>query len=203
MPMPPAAVRPDPVAAPRRAASSTAEQPGIARWAVGAVIAVIGVAAWLFLHHRAPVSSPPPQPQAAAPVPDAGTTSPGAAPAAAPVAVAPAPKTVPARPMSGASPAGTAGVRHEELPRVPDHAAATIHGRFNVLVHVTVSPGGEVTDSRFESAGPSAYFGRLSLNAARHWTFAPAAESRDWTIAFQYSREGVTAHAQPLNGTTR
>lgn len=195
--------RPPPPAQGNPAPSAPTPEPAVspssrsARRGVPIAIALGGLAAWFFLHRHAPAPQHEPRPPAAPAIPDAGAVSPGAATPAAPVAaVAQAPHPAPVAPAGG--------VRHEELPRVPDHAAATIHGRFNVVVRVSVNPNGEVSDSRFESAGPSAYFGRLSMNAARRWTFARAAEpARDWVITFQYSREGVTARAQPANDNGR
>lgn len=134
--------------------------------------------------------------------PPAASLTPSAAGAAAPAPVRPvSPSTsqAPPAPSTGSESSGTGGVRHEELPRVPQSSLATIHGHFEVIVRVAVNDDGQVADASLEHAGPSAYFARLSLQAARGWRFehAPAAGARDWRLVFQYSRDGVTAQARP------
>jgi TonB family protein len=88
-------------------------------------------------------------------------------------------------------------VLHEEIPKVPQSARATIHGHVKVAVRVTVDRSGKVVRDTFESAGSSKYFNRLASQAARKWKFAAAdAEgSREWLLRFEFGRDGTTAHA--------
>jgi len=136
--------------------------------------------------HSAPVASepsperasPPPSPERLA-QPQAGT---GAA-----VAVAPA--SMPHEP---------AAVLHEEMPVIAKSATDTIHGHFDVTVHVTVNSAGNVVDERLEDAGPSKYFARRATEAAQKWKFAPGEphSSREWLLRFEFSRDGTAAHAE-------
>jgi len=95
-------------------------------------------------------------------------------------------------------PANTSSaVLHEEIPRVPQSARATIQGRVRVAVRVTVDRSGNVVRDRFENAGPSRYFNRLASEAARKWKFTSADNegSREWLLRFEFGRDGTTVHA--------
>ena len=74
-----------------------------------------------------------------------------------------------------ASAAGLAkgAVAHQVLPNVPQSARDTIQGTVRVRVKVAVDPSGNVTDATFDSPGPSKYFARLAMQAARDWKFTP------------------------------
>ena len=85
-------------------------------------------------------------------------------------------------PASGAAPA----VVHQVLPDVPRSASNTIHGHVRVGVKVMVDASGNVTHASLESAGPSRYFARLALEAAREWKFTPA--SSEWILHFAFGR---------------
>jgi TonB family protein len=52
-----------------------------------------------------------------------------------------------------------------------------------------VDSSGNVAEARLE-AGGSPYFGRLALEAARQWQFAPVegAGQRKWTLRFEIMR---------------
>jgi TonB family protein len=86
---------------------------------------------------------------------------------------------------------------HEEIPKVPRSALATIHGRVKVAVRVTVDASGTVVNDTLTDPGPSKYFARVAAQAARKWKFSPAAgkASRQWLVRFEFSRGGTTAHA--------
>jgi len=131
-------------------------------------------------------------PAASAPTPAAAP----AAPATAPAATTPAATASPA-PPPGAS---NSGVLHEELPVIAHSARESVHGRFNVLVRVVVNRSGAVVDESFDDTGPSRYFARQSALAARQWRFVPSDEHgpRLWLLRFEYSRDQVTAHAEPV-----
>jgi TonB family protein len=87
-------------------------------------------------------------------------------------------------------------VIHEEIPKVPKSARATIHGHVKVAVRVSVDRSGNVVRDRFENAGPSRYFNHLASEAARKWKFAADNEdSREWLLRFEFGRDGTTVHA--------
>src|SRR5690606_25112814 len=67
---------------------------------------------------------------------------------------------------------------HRVVPDVPDSARRTIRGRVRVSVRVIVEKEGTVFAALAEEPGPSRYFERLAIEAAKQWTFAPA-ESDD------------------------
>jgi TonB family protein len=72
------------------------------------------------------------------------------------------------------------------LPDIPALARNTVHGVATVVVRVAVDPSGNVTEATQEGSG-SRYFGRLALEAARQWQFAPAtgAGPRKWVLRFE------------------
>jgi outer membrane biosynthesis protein TonB len=58
-----------------------------------------------------------------------------------------------------------------------------------------------VTDAKFVTIGPSKYFSRLSMEAARQWKFkAPVANGQagrsQWTLLFEFQRGGTQAVPQ-------
>jgi TonB family protein len=79
------------------------------------------------------------------------------------------------------------------LPDVPQSARDTIRGTVRVAVRVAVDPSGGVVEARFDSPGPSKYFARLAIAAARRWEFDPARiEDRyvpsEWILRFEFQR---------------
>jgi TonB family protein len=96
-------------------------------------------------------------------------------------------------PSHDASAAGR--VLRRVLPDVPRAASNTIWGTVRVGVRVHVDASGNVTLAELQSAGPSRYFARLSLGAARKWRFAaPAQNGRPvasvWLLNFDYKHDG-------------
>jgi TonB family protein len=89
---------------------------------------------------------------------------------------------------------------HEEIPNVPKSALQTIHGHVKVAVRVLIDKEGKVTAVLVDQAGPSRYFERLSVEAARKWTFPPDDEQavRLKLVRFQFTRTGTTAQATAL-----
>jgi TonB family protein len=87
-------------------------------------------------------------------------------------------------------------VRERVLPPVPESARQTIQGKVRVKVAVTVDPQGQVSAAELRSPGPSRYFARLALEAARQWKFQPVEvngqpqESR-WLIEFRFGRSST------------
>jgi TonB family protein len=110
-----------------------------------------------------------------------------------------APEATP--PPAPAEPAGTGvSTPGAVLKRVPPNpspsAQRTIHGTIKVRVKVDVDPSGNVTGAKFLTAGPSQYFARLSMEAARQWKFKPPVSQgqtvpSEWTLLFEFSRGGT------------
>jgi TonB family protein len=88
----------------------------------------------------------------------------------------------------------------EVIPDTPRSALQTIRGTIKVSIRVTVDNHGRVLTASSHERGPSRYFERLSLEAARKWTFTPAdtAEPRSMLLQFHFTRDGATASAGPL-----
>jgi TonB family protein len=132
----------------------------------------------------------------------------GAVPSAATFAQ-PTPTAEPV-PSSGAKPAPAAKVTaqspqqaivREVLPKVPKSARDTIQGTIRVRVRVSLDEAGSVVGARFDSAGPSKYFARLSMQAAQGWKFvAPQAgganPAKEWLLRFEFRRDST--HVIPI-----
>jgi TonB family protein len=133
-----------------------------------------------------------------------------AAPPAAPAAVATQQPAAPSSATPLASPAAASPTRsrapdavavvHAEMPDVPARARQTIHGRIRVSVRAIVNSDGRVDATLAEQPGPSRYFERLAIEAARKWTFAPAPTlaRRVALLRFEFTRAGATGHAASL-----
>ena len=95
--------------------------------------------------------------------------------------------------------ARSAAVR-EVLPDVPQRARRTIRGNVKVSIRVIVEQDGTVFAALVEHRGPSRYFERLAIDAAKKWTFPPADHSaqRLMLVSFAFNRDGTTAEAVPL-----
>jgi hypothetical protein len=113
------------------------------------------------------------------------------------VAAAIAPQNPPAHRPELATPVPS--VIHAQLPNVPRKALGTIHGHFAIVVLVVVDHSGSVVSGLLKNTGPSAYFARLTREAAKQWTFAPTDEpgTREWLLRFEFTRSGVTGEATP------
>jgi TonB family protein len=85
------------------------------------------------------------------------------------------------------------------MPQVSPSARRTIQGTIKVRVRVDVDAAGNVVKAKLESAGPSKYFSRVAMEAAREWKFDPAgrgeSDTREWKLQFAFSRAktGVSA----------
>ena len=79
------------------------------------------------------------------------------------------------------------------LPEIPAAARRTINGTATVVVRVTVNASGDVTDAA-AAPGGSRFFGKLAVDAARKWQFAPDAsgEPRKWSLRFAITRAETT-----------
>src|SRR5262245_46220850 len=63
---------------------------------------------------------------------------------------------------------------NEVIPNVPQGARDTIRGTIRVSVRVIVDAEGKVLAATADDGGPSRYFERLAIRAAKNWTFTPA-----------------------------
>jgi TonB family protein len=88
-------------------------------------------------------------------------------------------------------------VLHQQLPSVSRSAQTSIRGHFKVSVRVNVDRTGNVTSAVLQDPGPSKYFGRVSVDAAKQWKFSPTDSGRVWLLEFAFSREKITAQASP------
>ena len=86
---------------------------------------------------------------------------------------------------------------HEVIPEVPRRARRTIHGHIEVWVRVIVDPDGSVLAAVADRLGPSRYFRRLAVEAAKDWKFPPVAtpSRRLMQVRFDFTRDGTTARA--------
>ncbi len=91
------------------------------------------------------------------------------------------------------------GVVRRVMPQVSPSARRTIQGKIKVRVKVDVDAAGNVEKAKIESAGPSKYFSRVALEAARGWKFSPArageSGAREWKLQFAFSRARTEASA--------
>jgi TonB family protein len=150
----------------------------VAAAACGVVLAVALAAPKFLSRTEDAVPARPQQPAAAAPAP-------------VPAAVeekAPAPVTAPGE------------VVDRVLPDVPQKAQQTIRGQVRVGVRVQADASGSVTGAKIESSGPSRYFAKLALDAARQWRFVPAkvdgrAIPSEWVLRFTFERDGTDVAA--------
>ena len=205
-------------AAPSSALPEASTSPRIARgkkqsrkwFYVIVVVAAVVIAAVLIVRPKPPRSSSEAQP-----------TQPESASLPAPAKPSPAvgeqtesgssngpPASAPEGPPSeGGSnePMSTTGARDDVLqrvvPKVAPGARRTITGTVRVLVRVNVDVAGNVTEARLQSAGPSKYFARISLDAARGWKFKPAVANgrpaaSQWTLRFGFNRRATDVVAQ-------
>ncbi len=151
--------------------------------ATGAVLLVL--LAWLGLRALGHHSLSTPQDASLAQAPASTATPPASvAPSAQPARGAPATSAVPS-------------VLRQQLPAVPRNAQASIHGHFKVSVRVNVDRTGNVVAAAVQDAGPSKYFARLAVDAAKQWKFSPTDSARVWILQFAFSREKITAQAIP------
>ena len=151
---------------------------------VAVVLGAIGVSIFRTEPTPAPVASQSPVPEPA------------------PREVAPVVETKPVEPEVQTQPAvvSPSSSVNEVVPDVPLSARQTISGTIRVSVRVIVAKDGTVIAATADEPGPSRYFERLSLEAARQWTFAPAdsEKQRVVMVRFYFKRSGTTARASPL-----
>jgi TonB family protein len=92
-------------------------------------------------------------------------------------------------------------VLHEVIPEVSGEARNTINGTVKVKVRVAVDMQGRVLRATIAEGGPSKYFAREALQAARQWTFVTPIhdgkpEASEWTLLFEFRKGGTRATAR-------
>jgi TonB family protein len=174
------------------------------RYYMAAAVLVVGAAivAGLVIDRTAA-----PVPSAAEPVrPAPASAPPGPAPAgqtAAPKAASPVPapagQTAAPKAASPVPAPAQDGITRRVLPDIPAQARNTVHGTATVVIRVAVDSSGNVTEARLEGGG-SPYFGKLALEAARHWQFAPVEGPglRRWILRFEIMR--TATEVIPIRG---
>lgn len=143
------------------------------KWGVLALVAaVLGLLAWFVV---ARFGDPP------AVVPAAIEVEP--VPKSLPAAPLPAPRAVDAPP----SPV------NQVIPQVPRRARETIRGTIKVSVRVSIDRQGAVLAADTVERGPSRYFERLAIEAAKQWAFTPASAPAERTVLlnFDFKRTGA------------
>jgi TonB family protein len=191
------------VPAPREATVVARRRPGVAPFALAAVVIAVVIGLVVF-HSRGKDAAPqnPATSQQSAPAPVADSPTAQAYQPAQPAQTArPAQTAQPlARPVQKAT--GSKGeVVHQALPDVPQSARNTITGTIKVGVRVEVDASGKVSSATLTSAGPSKYFANLALKAARDWEFsAPEVDGQpvasEWILRFRFKRGGTQASAE-------
>jgi TonB family protein len=195
----------EPAPATKKAAASAVaigEEKKSARWLYVLAVAAAAVMVWVAIP-KSKTQAPPPVAQSAPVEQQAAPPATTAAPVTPPARAAREPKPSPVKHAQTPSVQGVSdrmpqvavkgAVAQQVLPRVSSSARDTIEGKIKVRVRVEVDPAGNVTEARLESAGPSKYFARLSLEAARGWKFTPAqvggqAVASEWTLRFGFRR---------------
>jgi TonB family protein len=170
-----------------------------AKWPYWLGLAAVAAAVVFFLARPKP-ASPPAEIQPAQTQPDGAARAP-AQPEAKPSSAATA-KATPAaggneneKASTNAHPANgvnESGIVRRVTPEVSPGARRTIQGKIKVRVRVEVNSAGDVAKATLESAGPSKYFSRIALEAAREWKFVPLPAdepgAREWKLQFAFSR---------------
>jgi TonB family protein len=132
-------------------------------------------------------ATPLPAPDSLKPTSEKEASSPAASGAKAPAA------DESAKTSSGGIAPGKGEVLDQVLPDVSPKARATIQGKVRVSVKVQVDPAGGVSGAELDSAGPSAFFADLALQAAKKWAFTPPevngkSVTSEWRLRFEFTQ---------------
>jgi hypothetical protein len=90
---------------------------------------------------------------------------------------------------------------HRELPDVPQHVLRTVRGHVRVSVRLIIGKDGTVFAALVDHPGPSRYFERAAIEAAKKWTFPATdtgASSRLELVRFDFTRSGTTANTDVI-----
>jgi TonB family protein len=115
----------------------------------------------------------------------------------APSAVAPVVSNEPLPKPAAEVPDAPPSPINEVLPAVSRGALNTVRGTIRVTIRVTLDKSGAVLAAAVAESGPSRYFARHALEAAKKWSFTSAKsdETRTMLVRFYFKRSGVTASA--------
>lgn len=113
----------------------------------------------------------------------------------------PAMRAKPVAPELTATPDPPPTAINEVIPDVPQSALDTIRGTIRVVIRVSIDNQGSVVAATADEPGPSRYFERLSVEAARKWTFTPSKreDQRTMFVRFNFRRDGAAAKASPAS----
>jgi len=116
-----------------------------------------------------------------------------ATPTAAPTATATPAVAATSEAASPSDPASSSDI-HEEIPDIPPRIRESIRGHVRVAVRLIVDKEGSVFAALVDEPGPSRYFERLAIEAAKKWTFPPmdTTGSRLELVRFDFTRQGAT-----------
>ena len=81
------------------------------------------------------------------------------------------------------------------MPDVLPRALASIHGKFEIKIRLTVDGAGNVSDATFDSEGPSKYFAGAAMKAAQQWKFKPG-QAGEWILQFRFTQAGTEVTTQ-------
>ena len=185
----------------KKMASATAiaaQRKASAKWPYWLGLAAVVVVVF-FLIARLKTSRPPADEQSTQATP--GAAAEGSRPAQSSTSQKPKPSSAaPGHTNTGATSSDNQnGVVQQVMPQVSPSARRTIQGTIKVRVRVEVDAAGNVAKTKLELSGPSKYFSRVALEAAREWKFvpAPAGESgpREWRLQFAFRRAKTEASA--------
>jgi len=192
LPTGPALTSSQPDAQTKKTASGTAswaQRKEFTKWPYWLGLAAVVVVAF-FLIARPKTSSPPSEEQSTQAEP--GAVAEGSQPARA---------SKSREPNTATSADNQNGVVQQVTPQVSPSARRTIQGTIKVRVRVDVDAAGNVAKTKLELSGPSKYFSRIAMEAAREWKFAPAradeSDPREWKLQFAFSRARTEASATP------
>ncbi len=178
-----------------------------AKWPYLLGLAAVVAVAFFFIARPKPPGPPTEGQSTQTPQGAAGEGSPSAQ-----VATQTEPKASPARPGEAragdekpsannetAATDNRSGAVRRVMPQVSPSARRTIQGKVKVRVRIEVDASGNVAEATLESAGPSKYFARIALDAARGWKFSPAqageSGAREWELRFAFSRANTEVSA--------
>jgi TonB family protein len=130
------------------------------------------------------------------------SAAPKSAEAAAPTTPTRLTAETPAKSTTGGGAKGQ--VLDQVLPDISEKARNTIRGTVRVSVRVQVDPSGSVSQAELDSPGPSQYFAKQALSAAKRWEFiSPEADGRsvpsEWILRFEFTQSGTKAYSKQVS----
>jgi serine/threonine protein kinase len=106
-----------------------------------------------------------------------------------------APSVPPSSVSADSSDSQDVKVTQQVMPTASRSALSTIWGAVRVSVKVKLDSAGNTTGVEVATPGPSAYFARLSRQAAQGWKFDPSQSGRSFLLHFEFRNSGIKAYA--------